>query len=521
MHDELVNMSKIKENEKFICLDIGTTTLRCLIIDSDRKILGSSFRKVQLVYPEEGHVEIDPSWLWENVVGVVNSSLIDANITSADVKSLGICTQRGTFLTWRKDTGKHFHNFITWKDVRSRGLIEDWNESVILKTIRLASRLLYLVTRNGRYQAGSKLKMACSHASSRLLWVLENIPNIKEEIEKDNVMFGTLDTWLIYKLTKNKTFVTDISNASATGFFDPFTLGWGSWAINILKIPRNILPPIVDNDYNFGTTDVFGSPIEISTVLADQSAAMLGSYCFNKNDLKVTIGTGAFINENTGEGINCHLDGMYPLVGWKFKGKLTYINEAPCSDGGSLIEWLKVAGYIEGISDLKKIIDEAVITDDLFFVPAFSGLGPPINDAKAATGFIGIQPTTTRNKMVVAILESIVFRVALAFQSLKTSSNYDFKKICIDGGVSKNDFICQQIANATGLEVEKAEFEEIAALGILFACGLCQGLWSDMTKLKRSKIVEKVYKADFNSARCEEKMIKWRKAAERFRSWYK
>lgn len=202
-------------------------------------------------------------------------------------------------------------------------------------------------------------------------------------------MFGTLDTWLIYKLTNNKTFVTDITNASATGFFDPFTLEWGSWAIKILKIPNSILPLIVDNDYQFGTTDVFGTPIKISTVvslrdagkrissesdlsdshllimifqhykisisklndnfisvfqLADQSAAMLGSCCFNKNDLKVTIGTGAFINENTGENINCQLDGIYPLVGWKFNGKITYINEAPCSDGGSLIEWLKVAG---------------------------------------------------------------------------------------------------------------------------------------------------------------------------------
>ncbi|KAK9891060.1 hypothetical protein WA026_013386 [Henosepilachna vigintioctopunctata] len=412
----------------FISLDIGTTTIRCLIIDSSTRVLGSAFAKVELLYPEECRVEIDPEWLWDTIISVVKNALYDAKISASEVKSLGISSQRATFITWHKDTNKPFHNFITWKDVRSSNLIEKWNNSMIIKSLRTASYLLYLITRNARYLAGSRLKMGCSHVSSRLLWVLDNIPEIREEIKKHNVMFGTLETWLLYRLTNHKTYVTDISSASATGFFDPFTLEWGSWAINILKIPKEILPPVVENDYNFGSTDYFGAPISISTVLADQTAAMLGSCCFKENTLKITIGTGSFINVNTGSRADCTFDGMYPLVGWKLEGIMTYLTEAPCSDGGSLVEWMKVAGYVKDIADINRIVNGEDV-NDLYFIPAFSGLGPPFNDAKAASGFIGIKPTTTSDQMALAVLESITFRVGLAFQALKSDCNRPFKKI--------------------------------------------------------------------------------------------
>uniref|UniRef100_A0AAU8HQE8 Glycerol kinase 5 n=1 Tax=Glenea cantor TaxID=983541 RepID=A0AAU8HQE8_9CUCU len=505
-------------------LDIGTTTIRCQIINSRTETVGVAYSAVQLHYPKPGYVEIIPDKLLEEIIKVVKQAVEDAKISISEIKSVGISTQRATFITWKKDSGEYLHNLITWKDLRAVTLIKQVNSAWLTNVVRWAAYFLYLISRNKRYGVGSKLKFCSNHVSIRLLWVLQNIKEAKEAAEKNNLMFGTLETWLIYKLTGGETYVTDISNASATGLYDPFDLDWGIMT-NILGIPRNIFPKIVNNDYEFGSikTHYFGMPIKIGCVMADQSASMFGSCSFYNHDIKVTMGTGAFLDVNTSTNIHPSLNGMYPLIGWKLKDEIVYLTESSCLDAGSLIEWMLNTGFINEPTETADMALKINDTDGVFFIPAFSGLGPPINNEKAATGFIGIKPTTSREHLVRAVLESIVFRVALAYDLLKAERCENYKTIRIDGGVSRNNFICQMLADLTGLAVER-QSSEMSVLGVAFLAGITCGIWSDKEQLKEFHETEKVFtpctSEEYKNA-CRRNLSEWMVAAYRFKSWYK
>lgn len=501
-------------------LDIGTTKIKCMVLNKNLDIVSSTSENVKLLYSDKGGVEIDPEQLWESIKNVMTRAFYNETFAIGKIENLGISTQRATFITWNKNTGEPFHNLITWKDLRCAQIVQDYNNSISLRSVRAASYMLHLVTRKKKFLLGSKFKLECNHVTSRLLWALQNFPQIRREIKKNNVMFGTLDTWLLYKLTGGETYVTDISNASATGLFDPFDLTWSKIIERIFDIPLNILPPVVSNDSNFGKTDIFKTPITISTVIADQSASAIGSKCFNLNDAKVTLGTGAFLDVNTRDSIHAGLNGMYPLIGWKIKDATSFLTEAPCNDAGSLIEWLMHAGYVTDINHLNSILQRTKDSEGVYFISAFSGLGPPINNPKAGSGFIGVTPKTTTDHMVLSVIESIVFKITLAFRYLKSNTNVHYKKICVDGGVSKSDFICQMLADINKIDVERADFPEIGALGVAFIISLKEGGIHEKDDLLNLRKVEKTFHCNYtNFIKYDIKLKKWREAADRFLSW--
>ncbi|CAH1966807.1 unnamed protein product [Acanthoscelides obtectus] len=450
--------------------------------------------------------------------------ILAAKIPYAQIKSLGISTQRATFVTWKKDTGECLHNFITWKDLRAREFLNALNASWRMIFFRFGALLIYWLTRNKKFGMGSKLKIMSSHVSGRFLWVLQNIESVKKALKSDNLMFGTLETWLIYKLTGSCQYVTDISNASATGFYDPFDLNWGTVA-KLLRIPVRCLPMVVENDYDFGNVDesFFGVPIKIACVMADQSSSMIGSCCFANNDLKITLGTGAFLNVNTADKIQPSLNGMYPLIAWQLGKDLVYMSEVPCPDAGSLVEWLQNAGFICEASTSSQLAASVEDSDGVFFIPAFSGLGPPISNENAGTGFIGIKPTTRREHIVRAVLESIVYRMVLCYDLLKSERNANYNSIRVDGGLSNSSFICQSLADMSRLPVTKMETTDITVLGVAYLSGLKCGFWSnkeDLTKLK--KVTESFEPTrDQNKIEMNKNNLNlWIRAARRFYSWY-
>ncbi|XP_015415402.1 PREDICTED: putative glycerol kinase 5 isoform X4 [Myotis davidii] len=314
--------------------------------------------KVVSVCPQIGWVEIDPDVLWLQFVAVIKESVKAAGIEMNQIVGLGISTQRATFITWNKrrgvnlctsrKTGNHFHNFISWQDLRAIELVKSWNSSLIMKLIHSSCRMLHFFTRSKRFLAASLFTFTTQHVSLRLAWILQNLVEVQKAIEEENCCFGTIDTWLLHKLTKGSEFATDFSNASTTGLFDPYEMCWSSFITSLLSIPLSLLPPVRDTSFNFGSVDeeIFGVPIPIMALVADQQAAMFGECCFQMGDVKLTMGTGTFLDINTGSNPQQNVGGFYPLIGWKIGEEVVCIAEGNAGDTGTAIKWAQQLGKL-------------------------------------------------------------------------------------------------------------------------------------------------------------------------------
>ncbi|CAH2089560.1 unnamed protein product [Euphydryas editha] len=512
------------EEKYILSLDIGTTTIRSFIYNSRTDIVGKAVDQVILHYPKSGFVEIDPDELWTSVVGVVKTCLQNAKLTAGQITAMGISTQRSTFITWSQSTGKPFHRFITWKDIRADDLVRQWNDSYIWKLLKLGAYVLFFVSRSKRFCAGSVLKFTNNQTTLRLYWALLNIPELKSALQKNDALFGTLDTWLLYKMTGSKIHMTDVSSASATGFFDPFTMQWSSSIMNLFNIPENILPKVVDTaGEHFTSTakDIWGHEIPIRSVIADQTASMWGSCCFNVGDVKLTMGTGTFFNINTGSEPHASVSGLYPVVGWRLGDELIYSAEGANNDTASIIKWAQSLGLFDNPQDTAEIAMSVPDTDDVFFIPAFSGLGPPYNDCTAASGFVGMKPSTSKSHLVRAVLESLAFRTAQLYDCVRAETSYTFNTIRLDGGVSNNDFVVQLVADLTGLRVERPVQVEMSSLGCAHIVGLYLGIFSSKDELKSLRKVSTVFTPRPQVKKAYEVTIaRWEDAVKRMRGWY-
>ncbi|XP_012232635.1 putative glycerol kinase 5 [Linepithema humile] len=502
-------------------LDVGTTTVRFHILNEKAVTIASSTEKVELIYPAPGFVEIDPDHLWQIIVKTIKDTLNSSGIDPRSIVSFGISSQRSSFITWNLKTGKYYHRFIIWKDQRAAALVDEWNQSVTMKGLRAGAHILYMFTRSKRFLAGSVLKFMNIQVTLKLVWVLQNIPGLREAAVNGEAVYGGVDCWLLYKLTGRH--IMDVSCASATGLYDPFTMEWANWAIGFLKLPRSIFPEVVDTAGNFGVTpkSLFGIEIPICCSMADQAASLFGSGCFKSGDLKVTMGTGTFLNVNTGREAHASVAGLYPVVGWRIGKELTYVAEGSSSDTGILIEWAKSIGVINNVSETADLANSVNDCDGVYFVPAFSGLQAPINDYTAATGFLGVKPTTRKEHIVRSLLESLVFRIQLLHECLCKETSFTYKKIKVDGGVSKNDFIMQSLADSTGLEVERPESVEMSILGVAFLAGLQCGLWKNREEILKLRQVDRIFKPNEKSQTSYQHVFKqWKRAVERFKNWY-
>lgn len=502
-------------------LDVGTTSVRFHIIDEQINTVASFVDKIQLLYPSPGHVEIDPDVLWKTIVNVIKITLKNSGVKPESIACLGISTQRGSFTTWNLKDGKHYHNFITWKDVRADSMVKEWNSSITMKGLRLVSQFLYTLTRRKRFLAASVFKFMNTQMTLRLLWVLQHVPGLQEATNNGNAVFGGVDCWLLYKLTGKH--VTDVSSASATGLFDPFTMSWSGLMINLLKLPHNIFPEVLDTTGNFGVTskEIFDVEIPILCSMADQSASLFGSGSIQPGDLKITMGTGTFLNVNTGTKPHASVSGLYPIVGWQIKDELVYAAEGASNDTGVLIEWAKKIGIINHADEAASIASSVNHSDGVCFVPAFSGLQAPINDYTAATGFIGIKPTTERAHIVRSLLESIVYRILLLYESLCEETSFTYHKIRVDGGVSRNNFILQLLADLTGLQVERATNIEMSILGVAFLAGLQCGIWENKEEILKLRKTEIIFEPnEENRLRYQPIIEEWKRALQRLRQWY-
>ncbi|XP_012158062.1 putative glycerol kinase 5 [Ceratitis capitata] len=519
-------------------LDVGTTTVRCFIFNAKCEVLGSSTERVDLLNPQPGYFEIEPESLWRKIVKVINAAVVEARLKPTDITSFGLSTQRCTFLTWNHETQEYYHNFITWKDLRANELVDQWNAGMAIKSLNIVSYGLYLLTRSNRFLAASVLKMMNGQITLRLLHSLENNPRLREALKRKKARVELLDSWILYKLRsgngidKNIDHISDITSATATGLFDPFTLSWSPLGKVLFGIEPWLLPKVVDNGYRyFGHIhpNALGPEwqntfISIEAAVSDQTAALWGSQCFERGDVKITLGTGAFLNLNTGNDCHASLMGMYPLVAWQFRdiqerAQTVYCVEGASHDMGTVIEWAQQCGFFTSPMETSAIAESVSDTNGVYFIPSFSGLGPPINDHRAASGFIGITPSTTREHLVRAILESIVFRIVQLCETVEKESKYTLRLLRVDGGVSHNDFVCQLLADATGSCVERATSIESSILGATYMVGYNCGLWNSFDKLRRLRQIERTFmpRPEYYTS-IRKHIVIWLKAIERFKN---
>ncbi|XP_042855882.1 putative glycerol kinase 5 isoform X2 [Penaeus japonicus] len=504
-------------------LDLGTTTLKCFIYNRGMDISGSAEEKVTLLYPSPERVEMDPNELWEKFIKVINNAIADAKISAGDIRCLGLSTQRATFITWDRRTGEPLHNFITWKDIRADDLVTQWNASWRMKGIRFVSSLLYKILRNKRYMAASVLRFMNIQVNMRLKWVLENNERVKKLVQEGNVMFGTIDCWLIYKLSEGKIHATDYSNASGTALYDPFIEDWNSFFLNLLDIPRNILPELRDSvgDWGVCPAKLFGAPIPITAVVSDQGASLCGSCAFNRGDVKITLGTGAFLNVNTGGSAHGSVKGIYPVHGWKDSEGLVHMAEASSNDNGTVIEWGLKIGLYKAPSETKGLAESVNDSNGVFFIPAFQGIQAPLNDANATGGFLGLSANTNKAHLVRAMLESLGFRIYQMYSAMLNEADYELLSLRVDGGVAQNDFLLQMIATLTGKTLERPKSIYMSALGCAFLAGMGAGIWKSREELIPLRQVKKTFEPKWDEQpELLRQMKEWERALQRFTKWH-
>ncbi|NWQ76440.1 GLPK protein, partial [Columbina picui] len=501
-----------------VAVDVGSSVLKCHVYDRAAAVRGSSCRKVESIYPRPGWVELDPEVLWGQFVGVVKEAVQVAGLHMRQIAGLGISTQRGTFITWHKRTGKPFHNFISWQDSRSAELVNSWNKSLLLKVVRVIFTILHFLTGNDRYLAPSFLSFSTQQASMKLSWVFKNIYEAEEAAKKNNCCFGTVDTWLLYRLTKGSVYATDYSNASATGIFEPYTKCWNPTLCSLLSIPTSIYPPVKDTSFNFGSSDseIFGAPIPIMAMVADQQSAVFGECCFHPGDAKLTMGTGGFWNVNTGRRLFASRRGLYPLIGWKIGEEVVYLTEGCMSDVGTAIKWAQDINLFTNVDETEKMARSVVDSQGVCFVPGFQ---VSVNDPYLCASFMGLKPSTTRNHLVRAILESVAFRNKQLYDIIVKDVRIPLQSIRADGGVSNNSFVMQMTSDLINKKIEKPANADMSSLGAAFLAGLASGFWSDKEQLKKLRRIEAVFEPQKDSEEYKPAMDTWLQAMKRSLRW--
>uniref|UniRef100_A0A3Q1F2I3 Glycerol kinase 5 n=1 Tax=Acanthochromis polyacanthus TaxID=80966 RepID=A0A3Q1F2I3_9TELE len=495
-----------KKESFILSVDVGTTSIKCHVYDKEAKIRGSCITKVVPLYPEVGHVEMDPDDLWKGFITVVKGAVQDAGVQMRQIEALGISTQRGTFTTWDRKTGVPFHNFISWQDQRTADLVKSWNRSCTMKAIHGVMKMVYFLTRQKRSLAASLIVFSTQHVTFRLVWALTHYKQVRQAVDEGNCCFGTIDTWLLFKLTKGQVHATDYSNASATGIFDSYQMCWSGFLSSLVSLPLSIFPK-----------------------MADQQAAMFGECCFDVGDVKITMGTGTFMDINTGSKPHTSVAGLYPIVGWKIGSEVVYLAEGNAADTGTAIKW---AQRLELFSDVTETSDMAYSVSDsdgVCFVPSFSGLQAPLNDPKACASLMGLKPSTTKSHLVRAILESVAFRNKQLYETMLRETRIPITKIRVDGGVSSNDFVLQLTADLFGRKVSRPQHNEMSCLGAAFVAGLGVGFWRSREELKKLQSTDTMFLprgaakegAGSTSREYIPVLQSWERALRRSMNWYK
>ena len=479
--------------EKIISIDQGTSSTRSVLYDRNGLYLDSSQEEFDQYFPKEGWVEHDPDQIWQSVLSTLQTLVKKNGLDSFEIASIGITNQRETTVIWHKKTGRPIANAIVWQDRRTSQFCEE------------------LVSYENVIQQKTGLTIDPYFSATKVNWLIKNIPGAKDLAAKGELLFGTIDTFLIWKLTEGKSHVTDITNASRTMLFNIIQEEWDQDLLDLFEVPSNMLPKVHENVSDFGVTNILGGEITIGGVAGDQQAALIGQCCFSPGDIKSTYGTGCFMIVNTGEDILYSQNKLLTTIGYKINGKTTFALEGSIFVAGSAIQWLRDGlHFFEDSSETEILAKQASEDSRVLVVPALTGLGAPYWDAEARGAIFGLTRDTSKEDIIKGTLESIAFQSKDLVEAMK-KDNATFEKLMIDGGMVANNWFCQKLANTLNVEVTRPKIIETTSLGAAFLAGLNADLFEDFHSLKDSKLIDKRF---FPQAE-ENRYPEWKEAVKK------
>ncbi|MBY6024265.1 glycerol kinase GlpK [Bacillus sp. 1780r2a1] len=487
--------------EKYILsLDQGTTSSRAMLFNKKGEIVHVAQKEFTQYFPNPGWVEHNANEIWGSILSVIASCLSESGITPEQIEAIGITNQRETAVVWEKATGKPVYNAIVWQSRQTAGICEELKEKGYNDTFRSKTGLLI-----DAYFSGTKVK-----------WILDNVEGAREKAENGELLFGTIDTWLIWKLSGGKAHVTDYSNASRTLMFNIYDLQWDDELLDILSVPKSMLPEVKPSSEVYGHTvdyHFFGHNIPIAGAAGDQQAALFGQACYEKGMAKNTYGTGCFMLMNTGEKAVKSDHGLLTTLAWGVDGKVEYALEGSIFVAGSAIQWLRDGlRMFKDAKETEKYANRVDSTDGVYMVPAFVGLGTPYWDSDVRGAMFGLTRGTKKEHFVRATLEALAYQTKDVLSAMEADSGITLKTLRVDGGAVKNNFLMQFQSDLLNVPVERPEINETTALGAAYLAGLAVGYWKDREEIAQQWNMEKSFEPDMEESRREDLYAGWKKA---------
>lgn len=480
-----------------LAIDQGTTSCRTILFDENAEIVSVEQREFKQIYPKAGYVEHDAMEIWMTQLFTIKQCVQKANINIDDIKGVGITNQRETTVLWDKDTGYPIYNAIVWQCRRTADICEDLREKGLEE---------HIINTTG-------LKIDAYFSATKIKWILDNVEGARKKAEEGKILFGTIDTWLIYNLTKGKVHATDYTNASRTMLYDIHNLKWDEKIMEALDIPKNILPEVVNSSGILGYMDkeILGKEIPIAGVAGDQQSALFGQGCYNVGEAKNTYGTGLFLLMNTGkEPIKSH-NGLLTTIAYGIDGKITYALEGSVFIGGAVVQWLRdELGMIQTAAETYQIATSVDDTNGVYIVPAFTGLGAPYWDMYAKGIITGITRGAKKAHIVRAALESICYQTKDLLDAIEDDSKIPLKELMVDGGACQNDFIMQFQSDILNCPVNKPNCIESTAMGAAFLAGLATGVWNSEEELKEVRKTSKLFNSEITEEKRKELYAGWK-----------
>lgn len=492
------------EKKYVLALDQGTTSSRAIIFDKNQKIVAMAQKEFTQIYPKEGWVEHDAVEIYSSQYGVMIEAIVKSGIDPAEIAGIGITNQRETTVLWDKTTGRPVYNAIVWQCRRTADICDGLVARGLDKYIKESTGLVV-----DAYFSGTKIK-----------WILDNVEGVREKAEKGEILFGTIDSWLVYKLTGGKVHVTDYTNASRTMLFNIHTLEWDKKLLEELDIPASILPQVLPSSHIYGYADIQGVSIPISGIAGDQQAALFGQRCFEKGDAKNTYGTGCFLLMNTGTTPYQSDSGLVTTIAVGIDGKVEYALEGSVFVGGAVIQWLRdEMRFLTESRDAEYYAQKVSDTGGVYLIPAFTGLGAPYWDMYARGAIVGITRGTKREHIIRAAQESIAYQSLDLVKAMEKDTGMALNVLNVDGGASRDAFLMQFQADILDKKVQRPIVKETTALGAAYLAGLATGLWNSREELKTGDWCDKIFTPDMTEEKREKLVKGWHKAVGRSLDW--
>jgi glycerol kinase len=491
-----------------VALDQGTTSSRAIIFDKDQNILGVSQKEFTQIYPKAGWVEHNPLEIWASQYGVLQEVMAKTSITQEEIAAIGITNQRETTIVWDRNTGEPVYNAIVWQCRRTASIVEELKQDAEF---------------NEYVRDNTGLLLDAYFSATKIKWILDNVDGARERAEKGELVFGTVDAWLVWKLTNGKVHVTDYTNASRTMFYNIKELKWDERILEKLNIPKSMLPEVKNSSEVYGYTNLGGTGgvrVPIAGMAGDQQCALFGQTCFEAGSVKNTYGTGCFLLMNTGDKMIKSKNGLLTTIAATIDNKVQYALEGSVFVGGAVIQWIRdELKLVTDAADTEYFAKKVDDNGGVYVVPAFTGLGAPYWDMYARGAIFGLTRGANSNHIIRAALESIAYQSKDLIDAMQEDSGCKLKSIRVDGGASRNNLLMQFQADITGTEVVRPIITETTALGAAYLAGLAVGFWESKEEIAKSWAVSQAYTPNLDEDKKEKLYRGWKKAVERVKGW--